>query len=474
VEKFKQILLLDVNSINIKEDRQRQTFDPKALVELAEKIQEKGLLHPPGIDTKDTRNIVFGERRLRCLQVLAKKGVAIKFNGDELPVGLAPFINCKETDPLALEEIELMENQVRQDLTWQESTRAIARIREILLARRKRDLPEVVEIDIPMVEIAEVAKTSVGHAYQHVDIAKHLDDPEVMKAKTKKEAQKLIAKKKTQEFRAEKAATFVAKDSDHKIFQGDCREVIKTLAPNQFTSVVTDPPYGIEMHKDQSWDGTWHEYDDTEAYCFNLIEQLLPEWDRTTQREAHLYLFCDFSKFEKIKAIVLGYRKKADGTVVQLSLTNMYEFLNLGYTDPSAMDLINDSAPVFEPMYFPFIWNKGNVASYPRPEHWPRKSYECILYAIKGNHPQTSLDLAVIDVPQLQDQPHPAGKPYGVYEKLVLRSTNAGDAVLDCFAGQGNLLRACRNNKRLSVSIELSDTYYPLLVEAYDETNSNS
>jgi DNA modification methylase len=273
--------------------------------------------------------------------------------------------------------------------------------------------------------------------YEAIDVAEHLDDPDVAKAKTKKEAQKIIAKKKTAAHRAKVAAETVVTSSDHKIYQGDCRQVIKQLPDGLFTAVVTDPPYGIDMHKDQSWDGTWHEYDDTEAYCFNLIENLLPEWDRVTANQAHLYLFCDFDKFDSIKRIVEAYAP--------------------------------DGEPVFDVMYFPFIWDKGNVASYPRPEHWPRKSYECILYAIKGVHKQAALDLAVISINQLQNQEHPAGKPLELYERLVLRSTLAGDAVLDCFAGQGNLLRACRNNKRKSVSIELSDVYYPLLVEAYNE-----
>lgn len=468
-----EIALLDVDEVNVKPDRQRQSFDKQALLELADKIMSQGLLHPGGIDTLETKNIVFGERRLRVLRALKVKGIQVKFNGELLPLGFAPFVNCNTTDELELEEIELAENQTRQDLTWQESTRAVARIKDILEARKRReqpDLPVDLPVDIPVAEVAQASNISLKKAYEEIEVAQYLDDPDVAKAKSKKEAQKLIAKKRTQEFREQKAQSFRPTDTDHQIFQGDCRQVIKTLPAGSFTSVVTDPPYGIEMHKDQSWDGTWHEYDDTEAYCFNLIEQLLPEWDRVTEPQAHLYLFCDFSKFEKLRAIVLGYRRDANGEPVILPLANMLEYLTFGHTDVEVMTRLNDSTPVFDVMYFPFIWDKGNVASYPRPEHWPRKSYECILYGIKGQHKQSGLDLAVINVPQLQNQDHPAGKPFELYERLVLRSTNAGDSVLDCFAGQGNLLRSCRANKRRSVSIELSDTYYPLLVEAYNES----
>ena len=41
----------------------------------------------------------------------------------------------------------------------------------------------------------------------------------------------------------------------YRVYVGDCREVLKQLT-DQFDSVVTDPPYGLEfMGKD--WDAPW-------------------------------------------------------------------------------------------------------------------------------------------------------------------------------------------------------------------------
>lgn len=439
------IAILKLSDIVIKPDRQRKDFDKAALKELGQRIKTLGLLHAPGISTLESKILVYGERRIKILKFFAENGVQVKFNGELLPLGYGPFVVAGTDDEVALEEMELYENTARQDLTWQENTRAVDRIKELLTKRALRANPELQleDVKITTEQIAEQANLSRRVTVEEINIAEHLDDPEVAKAKTKKDALKLIAKKKTQEFRAQAAATVTVEDKDQVIAKGDCRELIKKLPAKMFRSVITDPPYGIEMHKDKSWDGTWHEYDDSEAYCFNLIYTLLPEWDRVTRDEAHLYIFCDFDKFQSIRKIVEDYRR--------------------------------DGEQVFDVMYFPFIWNKGNVASYPRPDHWPRKSYECVLFAIKGNHENQTgkLDLAVIDIPQIQNQDHPAGKPVDLYERLVLRSTLAGEAVLDCFAGQGNLLRACRKNKRTSVSFELSDTYYPLLAAAQSEGNKN-
>ena len=479
-EKFMETIrlqLVHVDKIKIKPERQRSHFDKEAIEALYHRIVEDGLLHPPGIDTLENSAIVYGERRFRCMRTMAKHGIPVKYNSEVLPVGMIPVNLLNETDVLKLEELELSENSDRQDLTWQEKARALARIKEIIAGRKQREqeakaesdpdandvLPDVV---VTQAEVAQVFGTAPSSAGAHLSIVNHLDDPDVAKAKSLKDAVKIVEKKAAQAHRERVAATTVVNQSQHKIFKGDVRDVIKTVPSDTFRAIVTDPPYGIEMHKDQSWDGTWHEYNDDEAYCFNLFEALIPEWDRITLDAAHLYAFCDFAKFEKIRSIFDSYRVDEKGKVGFLVTPECALQHNLGIKESKIM---LKTKAVFEVMYFPFIWNKGNVASYPKPNHWPRKSYECLLYAIKGGHEQAKLDLAVIDIPQIQNQKHPAGKPTDLYKFLIERSTLAGEYVFDGFAGQGNMLRAAHASKRISYSVELSDTYYPMLVEAYNE-----
>ena len=193
--------------------------------------------------------------------------------------------------------------------------------------------------------------------------------------------------------------------------------------------VYTDPPYGIDMHKDQSWDGTWHDYQDDEDYCFRLYSNLLPEWARVSRSEAHLYTFCDYSKVPSLLEIFATY--------------------NSGVGEEMR----------FVPMYFPLIWNKGNIAAYPRPDHWPRKSYECIIFAIKGDKPHTGLKEAVISIPQIRDQSHPAGKPAELYAELINRSCTPGDKILDCFCGQGTIFAAAELTSTIATGFEMNETY---------------
>lgn len=484
-----QMRTIPVETVVVLEDRQRQQFTMDELKALYHRISSDGLMHPPGVNFIDGQppTLIYGERRLRTMRAMAAQGIPVKFNGEELPVGMIPVVYWSETDKVKLEELELSENEDRADLTWQEKARATARIKEILQARQERQavsdqvaagVPEAEaqanvadSPDLPEVSLTDIAKaggSSVATASRMVELAEHLSDPDVAKAKSAKEALKIVERKRVQEHRKAVAESVVFKDSPHKIYKGDVLSVIKTLPDSFVRAVITDPPYGINMHKDMSWDGTYHEYNDSEAYCFNLFEKLLPEWDRITLPEAHVYAFCDFAKFEKIRAIFDSYRVDSKGVAGFVVSAEAALRHNLGLQESKIM---LKTKPVFDVMYFPFIWNKGNVASYPRPNHWPRKSYECLVYAIKGEHQHTGLDLAVININQIQNQPHPAGKPVDLYAYLIERSTMAGEVVFDGFAGQGNIVRAAHKLKRIAYAVELSDEYYPLLVEAYNETS---
>ena len=419
-----------INSINpfdiIVPERQRTEFPEAKHLELKDSIRKHGLYHAPGLrDAKDP-TLVYGERRLRALRELIEEGTIIRYNKREFKDTI-PYVAVGNLDDLQLREIELSENIDRLDLTWQEKARTVADLETLRNTQRERvaAVTDSPTREITLEELAAETNRSTFSVSKDLTIAKHLDDPDVAKAKSLREAEKIITRKAKAAHAATRSLTFDPSRSQHTLLEGDCREQIKTLPDGTFEAVITDPPYGINMHKDQSWDGTWHEYDDSEAYCLNLITALLPEWERVTRPQAHLYIFCDFTKFETIRALVAEQSS-------------------------------------FEPMPYPFIWNKGNVASYPRAEHWPRKSYECILYAIRGDKPHNKLDLAVIDIPQLQHHDHPAGKPHELYAHLIERSCLAGDRVLDCFAGQGTIFEAAKSANVIATGIEMSEQYLTL------------
>ena len=52
---------------------------------------------------------------------------------------------------------------------------------------------------------------------------------------------------------------------------------------------------------------------------------------------------------------------------------------------------------------------------------------------------------------------HPTEKPVNLLEQII--SANKGDLILDCFAGGGSTLLACKNSKRRFIGIEIEPKY---------------
>lgn len=448
------INFISIADIRVAEDRQRKEFNPAKLVELAESIRDTQLMHPLVL-TAD-KELIAGERRLKAITALHKKDLPVRFNGTVVPNGMVPYIDAGSLTEYERKELELHENLRRDNLTWQEEAAALSELKAL-----RGEQAEAENKPAPTNKsIAKEVQKNQAEVQQKLVLSGHLSDPDVAKAKSPNEALKVLKRKQDEKDRQERAASVDTKDIIHELVNMDCREYIKTLPDSFLSVVVTDPPYGIDMHKDKSWDGSDHEYDDTEEYAFELIQALVPEWDRTTKDEAHLYIFCDFDKFQWLRAIISSYRIGPDGRAGFL-VDPAVALVHLQGVKPST--IMRDTKPVFDVMYFPFIWDKGNIAAYPRPDHWPRKSYECVLYAIKGDMKHAKLDLAVIQgIPQIQNQDHPAGKPMELYRYLLARSAQAGDSAGDFFVGQGNFFKACHSLKLIGYGSELSEKYHAM------------
>ena len=113
-----RIVEIDLVNLHRNPQQPRQFFDEKALRELADSIQDKGLLQPivvrtdGEIDGRQQYMVVAGERRFRAHQLLDKATIAaIVTEGDT-------------------EEIALIENMQREDLKPLELAEALSRLIE--------------------------------------------------------------------------------------------------------------------------------------------------------------------------------------------------------------------------------------------------------------------------------------------------------------------------------------------------------
>lgn len=446
--------------IIIKPNRQRQEFEPEALQDLKNSIEDRGLMHPPVLRREgDAWVLVAGERRLKAISEIFELGGRFQCNGEIFADGVVPFTNLGELSLLEAEEAELDENLRRRDLTWQEHAAAVARLHQLreaqktekgdeylagMAARGFEPLPETVATFKHT--IADTAEELTGRrdgSYQdtirkEIIVAKHLDNPAIAKAKSADEAFKILKRQEEQKKNMELAAVVGASFNadQHQLFNVNCLEwMARPENAGQFDVILTDPPYGMDAQDFGDGagrlDGIEHHYDDSYESWKKLISNWAALSFAVTKPQAHAYVFCDIDRFHELKL----YMQEAGWYVFRTPLIN----------------------------------HKINSGRVPLPDQGPRRQYELVLYAIKGKKPVTHIYPDVISTSGDDNMSHGAQKPVALYQNLLQRSVRAGDKVLDAFAGSGTIFPAAHTYKCQAVGLEQNPEYFAMCVKRLEE-----
>ena len=361
--------IIKLSEIIIKPERQRQEFDPEALQELKNSIEDGQLLHPPVLRREGNAWVlVAGERRLRAIKEIFELGGSFKHNGMIFENGLVPFTDIGELSRLEAEEAELDENLKRRDLTWQEHAAAVARLHALRTAQkeeaRAKALDAIGEASSPATPahtIADTAEELTGRrdgSYQdtvrkEIIVAKHLDNPAIAKAKSADEAFKILKREEERNRNIELAkvvgASFNA--DKHTLLNINCLDYMADPAnAGKFDVILTDPPYGMGAQDfgdgGGKFDGIEHHYDDSYESWQKLMQAWCPLTFTITKAQAHAYVFCDIDRFHELKR----------------------------YTEAAGWYVFRT----------PLINHKVNSGRVPLPDQGPRRQYEILLYANKG------------------------------------------------------------------------------------------
>jgi len=411
-------------------NRQRQEFDPEALVDLANSILNLGLLHPVVIrETPEGPCLVAGERRLRAMQDLWAMGEPIRHNGRSYPPHILPCVTLGDLSPLEAEEAELDENLKRRDLTWQEKSEALGRLHRLRLTQATA----IGESQPIAATLAEADVTDYGAGRQAILLSEHLSNPAIAGAKTVQEAFKVLRREEERKKNTALAATVGENfnSSVHHLHHADCTEWLATCPANSFDVILTDPPYGMSADKfgdgAGKMTGTDHRYSDTLPQWRKLMATFCTQIFRAAKPQAHAYIFCDLDNYHELKHM--------------MEAAGWYVFRT------------------------PLIQYKLNSGRVPLPEHGPRRSYELILFANKGQKPVTGIFPDVIPCRLEENLGHGANKPVELYVNLLRRSVKPGDSILDAFAGSGTIFPAAHECKVYATGLEISAEYYGISVK---------
>lgn len=438
-----EILNVPIEDVVIGEERIRRVFDPGRLNELAESIARLGLFHPivvryAAVGPTERPHLVAGERRLRCIRLLHEKGISFHCNGSPVPSGTVPSTQLRNLSPSEQLEAELQENTVRQDITWQERSVAIAKLHN-LRANQRALVGETQSIKATTEEV--IGDDPSGYQQQQVRnaiiLSAHLDNPEVAKARTEKEAIKIVARDLRELFAGELAQRFNLSEvpSQHTLIHGECisldetsptleekRELseLRKIPDKVFDCIITDPPYGVGADDWVALSGseavTKHQYRDDFTYVRRLMEEFFPQAFRVSKVAAHLYVCCD------------------------IRLWHIWA------------ELAGESG--WEVWPVPIIWNKKGQGMIIGNVDGPRRTYEAVLYARCGKKGVQKVGADVIDVAPVQAELHAAQKPVELFTTLLEWSCVAGDRILDPFCGSGTVFPAANRLRLIATAIE--------------------
>ena len=224
-------------------------------------------------------------------------------------------------------------------------------------------------------------------------------------------------------------------DPDHNVYFEDCVEGMRErVEDDSVDAVITDPPYGVDMERawlvDQSTtDSHTVESDGDLGEALDLFRDVLTEAQRVLKPDGHLYVFTRWDVY------------------------------------PRFYDLISE---FYDPMNC-LVWNKNTHGSGDHRLYAPK--HELCIFAGDADQYRPlngGRDTDVIDHPRAESDgaaEHPTKKPVGLVERLMEKSSDPGDRILDPFMGSGTTAVAAIQNDREYVGFEVDAENYRDVIE---------
>jgi DNA modification methylase len=118
-------------------------------------------------------------------------------------------------------------------------------------------------------------------------------------------------------------------------------------------------------------------------------------------------------------------------------------------------------------------WIKTNPVPLNSKTNYLTNAREIAVSAVKGGKPtfNSEYDNGIYRHPICHDKGrfHPTQKPVALIEEMILKHSNEGDTVLDCFSGSGTCAIAAARTGRSFLGCELSEEYWRKSVDRMRE-----
>ena len=244
----------------------------------------------------------------------------------------------------------------------------------------------------------------------------------------------------------------IFKNNLSELLHGDTLEIMKTLKPESFDLIFSDPPYNL------SNDG---------FTCQNgkMVSVNKGEWDKSKGFENDL-AFHELWISECKKLLKPNGTLWVSGTYHSIFLCgyllqkNDWHILNdIAWFKPNASP--NLSCRMFTASHETLIWAKKSKKAKQIYNYKYLKEQDWGSDFIKKPNKQMRSVWVINTTPQREKEfgKHPTQKPEGLLERIILSSTNEGDMVLDPFCGSGTTGVVATKNNRVFTGIDNNINY---------------
>ena len=231
-------------------------------------------------------------------------------------------------------------------------------------------------------------------------------------------------------------------DKELKLICGDAVEEMAKLPSKSVRLIVTDPPYNLNKDYGNNQDNLeFSEYID-------FSRKWLKEAYRILTDDGTIYVFMGMRYISYIYSIL----EQELGMTFNSWITWYY---TQGIGKTKGFSPRHDDILMFTKHPKKFVFNLDDIRV-------PQKFYRSV-NNMRGANPGNVWEFSHMHYCNKNRQNHPTQKPEGLYERMILTSSNEGDIILDPFAGSGTLLRVCQQTNRNGIGIEINSEYVNMI-----------
>lgn len=237
-------------------------------------------------------------------------------------------------------------------------------------------------------------------------------------------------------------------DKELKAICGDAIEELSKLPDKSVRLIVTDPPYNLNKDYGNNQDKL-----EFEEYL-DFSRAWLKEAKRILTDDGTLYVFMGMRYISYVYTILeqkLGMHFN--------SWITWYYTQGIGKT--KGFSPRHDDVLMFTKHPKKYVFNLDSIRV-------PQKYYRSV-NNMRGANPGNVWEFSHMHYCNKNRKKHPTQKPEGLYERMILASSNEGDMVIDPFVGSGTLLRVCQQTNRRGIGIDINPDYIEMTKERLAE-----